>query len=184
MCCSRRRWAGTPRLATWRDSSSASRPRPWRSTPRDAPRPGDRSRPPRVLSRAQLVLRAAARALDPGDLGADGAGRGRGLPAPDAERRAPADHDPGPRPQRERDDRDERDGDPHARVPQLRGRRGQRRLRSRSSVSSLEPALTTATSKLRYSSVRIAVTLVSMVGLSLWAGARIVVGGGAARVRT
>src|SRR6059058_5970277 len=50
---------------------------------------------------------------------------------------------------------------------------------SRSSVSSLEPSLTTTTSKLRYSSVRIAVTLVSIVALSLWAGTRIVIGGSA-----
>src|SRR5207244_2849808 len=92
MCCSRRKWARTPRRATWRASSSASRRRRWRSTPRDPRHPGDGSRHPRVLSRAQLVLRAAARALDPGDLGADAAGRGRGLPAPDAARRTPAPH--------------------------------------------------------------------------------------------
>ncbi len=49
--------------------------------------------------------------------------------------------------------------------------------RSRPIVSSLEPSFTTMTSKLRYSSVRIAVTLVSIVALSLYAGTRMVIGG-------
>ena len=49
--------------------------------------------------------------------------------------------------------------------------------RSRPIVSSFEPSLTTITSKFRYSRVRIAVTLASIVALSLYAGTRIVIGG-------
>src|SRR5207237_745163 len=80
---------------------------------------------------AELVLRAAAGALDPGDLGADPARGGRGLPAADAERCPAAHHDPGARVQRAEDDRGQRDGDPGAPLPQLRGGGRERRIEGR-----------------------------------------------------
>src|SRR2546425_3199554 len=77
--------------------SSDSRPRPSRSTPRERADSSHRRRDPGLLPRPQHLLRPAAGAVDPRDLGADAPGRGRGLPALDAERRPAADHDPRPR---------------------------------------------------------------------------------------
>ena len=52
-------------------------------------------------------------------------------------------------------------------------------VRRRSIVSSFDPSFTTTISKLRYSRVSIAVTLCSMVALSLYAGTSSVTGGSA-----
>src|SRR5205823_883889 len=107
-----------PVRATWPAWCSGSRPRHSPSSPRERARPRRELRHPGLLPGAQLVLRAAAGALHPGDLGADPARGRRGLPAADAERCPPAHHDPGAGVQRAEDHRGQRHGDPGAPLPQ------------------------------------------------------------------